>query len=160
MPPATCLKTVTNNVGLSVLSNISTFGLKFVAVPISGPAALPRTIRQHSQGSRAWLLFPGGSSDQRRRFPVELPLYKSADDHIGHHGVVDAVSARPYEARHSQLDLACSRWWYGRVRRLRRAYPSDGTRLGEEIATVRLKKPFPDAQRRSLGTPPKKRISA
>lgn len=34
MPPAINLKTVTNNVGWSVLSKTSTFGLKFVTVPI------------------------------------------------------------------------------------------------------------------------------
>lgn len=34
MPPAINLKIVTNNVGWSVLSKISTFGLKFVTVPI------------------------------------------------------------------------------------------------------------------------------
>ncbi len=34
MPPAISLKTVTNNVGWSVLSKTSTFGLKFVTVPI------------------------------------------------------------------------------------------------------------------------------
>ena len=34
MPPAISLKTVTNNVGWSVLSKTTTFGLKFVTVPI------------------------------------------------------------------------------------------------------------------------------
>lgn len=34
MPPAINLKTVTNNVGWSVLAKTSTFGLKFVTVPI------------------------------------------------------------------------------------------------------------------------------
>ena len=34
MAPAINLKTVTNNVGWSVLSKTSTFGLKFVTVPI------------------------------------------------------------------------------------------------------------------------------
>jgi succinoglycan exporter len=34
MPPAINLKNVTNNVGWSVLSKTTTFGLKFVTVPI------------------------------------------------------------------------------------------------------------------------------
>jgi succinoglycan exporter len=34
MPPAINLKTVTNNVGWSALSKTTTFGLKFVTVPI------------------------------------------------------------------------------------------------------------------------------
>ena len=41
MPPAINLKTVTNNVGWSLLSKTTTFGLKFVTVPI-----LARILRQ------------------------------------------------------------------------------------------------------------------
>jgi hypothetical protein len=62
MPPAISLKTVTDNVGLSVLSNTSTFGLKFVTVPISGQAALPKRALRNRQDSPAWPLSPGGSS--------------------------------------------------------------------------------------------------
>jgi succinoglycan exporter len=34
MPRAICLKTVTNDVGWSVVSKTTTFGLKFVTVPL------------------------------------------------------------------------------------------------------------------------------
>jgi len=46
MSPAISLKTVTNNVGWSARSKTSTFGLKFVTVPILARQALPQTVAQ------------------------------------------------------------------------------------------------------------------
>jgi hypothetical protein len=46
MLPAISLKTVTNNVGWSARSKTSTFGLKFVTVPILARQALPQTVAQ------------------------------------------------------------------------------------------------------------------
>ena len=46
MSPAISLKTVTNNVGWSARSKTSTFGLKFVTVPILTRQALPETVAQ------------------------------------------------------------------------------------------------------------------
>jgi hypothetical protein len=46
MSPAISLKTVTNNVGWSARSKTSTFGLKFVTVPILARQASPETVAQ------------------------------------------------------------------------------------------------------------------
>lgn len=46
MSPAISLKTVTNNVGWSARSKTSTFGLKFVTVPIMARQALPERVAQ------------------------------------------------------------------------------------------------------------------
>ena len=46
MSPAISLKTVTNNVGWNARSKTSTFGLKFVTVPILATQALLETVAQ------------------------------------------------------------------------------------------------------------------
>ena len=46
MPSNVNAKSVTRNVGWSVLSKTGTFGLKFVTVPILARQALPQTVAQ------------------------------------------------------------------------------------------------------------------